>query len=291
MKRVLAIQICGLVLLGLQPVQAQFHKEKDGQRSLNQGTANPMRKPGEPDNNLVLRGRVSKDLGLNDNSMIIVTDEQRTEFRQNNLRMGEQKDMQVHHLARSIQHSDGSFTQTNIEIGTKFATQETKSKNGVLLLRRDISFDERGNPKEVLMYDGYGKLKYRGVLIYDELGRFKEEQLFDAEGEALRRKIQEYDMKGQKLRLRTLDYVKNLPKDLRLVITRESERQDREQAQPEQNKPERRGFLFGKRDKKTQPGVQQIEAAQGQAPVPPAQTKKKKSIFDRFRFGKKKGEK
>ncbi len=259
---------------------------------MKQGAANSMGQPNAPNEAFSLKGRVSKDLGMNDNSMIIVTDEQRAEFQLNNLRMGEQKDLQVHHLARSIRHSDESFTQTNIEIGANFATQETKSKNGVLLLKRDISFDARGNPKEVLMYDGYKKFKYRGVLFYDQLGRFTEEQLFDAKGEALRRKIQEYDTKGQKLRLRTYDYVKNLPKDLRLVVTRESERQDREQAQPNQNKPERKG-LFARKDKKPkpQPGEQQAVINQNQASVPPAQTKKKVSLLNRLGFGKKKGKK
>jgi len=280
-------------LLGLQSLQAQFHNpKKGGQSSVKQGAANSMRQPNAPKEAFSLKGRVSKDLGMNENSMIVVTDQQREEFQINNLRMGEQKDLQVHHLARSIRHSDESFTQTNIEIGSKFATQETKSKNGVLLLKRNISFDAKGNPKEVLMYDGYNKLKYRGVLFYDQLGRFTEEQLFDAKGEALRRKIQEYDAKGQKLRLRTLDYVENFPKDLRLVVTRESERQDREQAQPDQIKPERRG-LFAKKDKKPklQPGGQQAVIAQNQASEPPAQTKKKVSFLNRLGFGKKKGKK
>ena len=42
-------------------------------------------------------------------------------------------------------------------------------------------------------------------------------------GTLIRRKVQGYDPRGEKLPLRSWDYVANVPEDLKLVITRESE--------------------------------------------------------------------
>jgi hypothetical protein len=125
---------------------------------------------------------------------------------------------------RAIHHSDGSFTESKQDLLTNTLEQVTKSKNGVKLQRRMITLDDFGRPGEVLIYDGRDQFKYRGLQIYDTLGRFSEEQIYDAKGTLIRRKVQAYDPRGDKLPLRSWDYVANVPSDLRLVITEEDPR-------------------------------------------------------------------
>ncbi len=286
MKRVVVVYICGLVMLVEQAALAQFHqKDKSGASNVNQGAVNAASQPVPSEGGVPIpqTGRITKDVGLNANSTMIMTDAQRAMFRKNKLRMGLQEDLQIDHLARSIQHTDGSYTQTNVEIGSKEIVQITKSKNGVALLTRYISLDERGNPREVMMYRGQGRgeLKYRGVLFYDELGRFKEEQLFDAKGASLRRKVQKYGPKGGRLPLKTFENVSNIPSDLQMVVTRESERQDAGQAEDEAEKKKGNG--------RKSPAAATV--VQTQDSPPSGETKKKKGFaFPRFSFGKKKSE-
>jgi hypothetical protein len=103
--------------------------------------------------------------------------------------------------------------------------------------------DDWGRPNEIMIYDGRDQFKYRGAHLYDEIGRFREEHLFDANGTLIRRKVQEYDLQGKKLPLRSWDYVANVPKDLQLVITRESEKPG---ANPgSKDKPKEKRGLFG----------------------------------------------
>lgn len=142
-------------------------------------------------------------------------------FRENRVRLGQMKEKQVDIWGRAIHHSDGSYTESKQDILTNTLEQETKSKNGVRLQRRVITLDEVGRPAEALIYDGRDQFKYRGLQIYDTFGRFAEEQLYDAKNTLIRRKVQEYSPRGEKLPLRSWDYVANIPDDLKLVITRE----------------------------------------------------------------------
>lgn len=100
-------------------------------------------------------------------------------------------------------------------------TQDTKSPNGVLLQRRLITFDARRKPAEVLIYDGRNQYRYRGVFLYDQAGRFVEEQLYDTNNQILRRRVQEYETNGSPKRIWVTDHARNIPEDLKLIITEE----------------------------------------------------------------------
>ncbi len=145
----------------------------------------------------------------------------REAFKENNIHLGVMDGKPVSIWGRAIYHSDESYTESKQDSNTSMLTQETKSKNGVLLQRRMITLDQMGRPGEVMIYDGRGQFKYRGLQVYDQLGRFAEEQLYDAKGTLIRRKVQEYDPRGAKMPLRSWDYVANVPPDLKLVITDE----------------------------------------------------------------------
>ncbi len=126
--------------------------------------------------------------------------------------------------ARSIQHTDGRYTESKQDTTTQTLEQITKSKNGVKLQRRLVEMDGRGRPQEVQIFDGRDQFKYRGKLHYDGLGRFVGEELFDAGGNLIRTKVQKYHpTAGYPLALQSVDHVANVPSDLKLVITRESE--------------------------------------------------------------------
>lgn len=180
-------------------------------------------------------------IGANLNATIYMSDAQREAFKDQNLRMGEMQDRYADVWGRAIHHSDDTYTESVQDITTNTLEQTTKSKNGVKLQRRLIMLDSIGRPSEVLMYDGHDVFKYRGLQVYDEYGRFEEEQLYDTENKLLRRRIQEYDSKGVPLPVKSVDYVANVPADLKLVITRESE----ETAQTAQPQPTRQGLFRG----------------------------------------------
>ncbi len=184
----------------------------------------------------------SPQVGFNGASTIYVSEAHRQNY---GVEMGEQEDMRIHVWGRSIHHSDGSYTESREQNDEQhYLEQTTYSKNGVEIQRRSISLDQRGRPDEVMIYDGRGTFKYRGKHVYDQLGRFSEEHLFSADGTLIRRKVQEYTNEGKRMPLRSWDYVENIPNDLQLVITRESEdpaMQQVAQAQPQQ--PERRGHF------------------------------------------------
>ncbi|MEM9280511.1 MAG: hypothetical protein AAGA96_01670 [Verrucomicrobiota bacterium] len=163
----------------------------------------------------------STSVGHNPLSSIIVSDAQRELY---GASMSQQKDMLITVWGRAIHHPDGRFTESKQDESTNTLEQLTKSKNGTLLQRRMVNLDQKtGRPEEVLIYDGRGTFKYRGIQVYDRFGRFSEEQLYDAKGTLIRRKVQEYAPDGSRMPLRSWDYVANVPKDLQLIITRESE--------------------------------------------------------------------
>lgn len=120
---------------------------------------------------------------------------------------------------RAIYHADDSYTESKLDDATNSLSQETKSANGVTLMRRLISLDAKGNPSEILIYDGRGQYRYRGQILYDLRGRFAEEQIYDTGGQLLRRTIQEYEPSGRPLPLKVVDDLAKIPPDLKLVIT------------------------------------------------------------------------
>ncbi len=153
---------------------------------------------------------------------MILTDQQRQTFAQVNPRLKQMQGKVVDVWGRGIHHADGSFTESKQDTKTKTLEQITK-KNDVTLQRRMIMLDQFGRPTEVMIYDGRGKFKYRGVQVYDSFGRFAEEQIYDPSGKLIRRKVQGYTPQGAKMPVRSWDYVDNVPPDLKLVITRENE--------------------------------------------------------------------
>lgn len=147
----------------------------------------------------------------------------REAFGEHNVRLGEMTGKPVDIWGRSIHHGDGTYTESKQDNVTNTLEQITKSKNGVKLQVRKITLDASGRPSEVHIYDGRDQFKYRGLLVYDTFGRFAEEQIHDAKGTLIRRKVQTYDARGEKLPLRSWDYVANVPEDLKLVITRDDD--------------------------------------------------------------------
>jgi hypothetical protein len=171
---------------------------------------------------------------------VVLPEEQRQALSRHDVRLGEMNTRNVDIWGRAIHHTDGSFTESKQDLQTNTLEQITKSKNGIKLQRRMIVLDASGRPSEVMIYDGRDQFKYRGVQLYDPMGRFVEEQIYDVNGTLIRRKVQAYTTQGQKMPLRSWDYVANVPEDLRLVITRESENPEG----PKEDVPEKRKGLF-----------------------------------------------
>lgn len=199
---------------------AQFHSQKGGQTAVNPQAVEAARQ--QTSSMMSTQGGAAQ-VGTNANSTIYVSEAHKQNY---GARLGEQDSKMIHVWGRAIHHTDGSYTESKQDETTNTLEQITKSENGVKLQRRMVMLDDMGRPTEVMIYDGREQFKYRGVQIYDRLGRFQEEQLFDSKGTLIRRKVQEYDPQGRKLPVRSWDYVANVPEDLKLVITRESEAED-----------------------------------------------------------------
>ncbi len=226
----------------------------------------------------------SGSLGKNKFSTIYVGDNAKKQY---GASVGEQGDNKVTNWGRAIHHSDGSFTQSLSQDGARMMEQQTMSKNGVLLQKRMITLDEYSRAKEVLIYDGRDQFKYRGVLLYDAQSRFREEQIYAADGTAIRRKIQEYALDGTKLPTRSVDYVDDVPFDLRLVITHDSED---DFSNPEGEKKKKSGWLSKKGKKQDLAPAQQQPGVQPAAVQAPEPERKRGGAFGRF-FGSKKNKK
>ncbi len=226
----------------------------------------------------------------------ILTDEQRRTFAQVNPRLKQMQGKVVDVWGRGIHHADGSFTESKQDTKTKTLEQITK-KNDVTLQRRMIMLDQFGRPTEVMIYDGRGTFKYRGVQVYDSFGRFAEEQIYDPTGKLIRRKVQGYTPQGAKMPVRSWDYVDNIPADLKLVITRESESGTNPvgSANATKGKPqqEKRGWFNGNGGNANQPAPDTAATESGANPQPnynaaAAVPEKRKGLnLGRF-FGKKK---
>jgi len=188
-------------------------------------------------------------VGFNGASTIFMSKAQKAAYSQYDLQMGEQEELDIDVWSRSIYHSDGSYTESQEHNdGQAYLEQTTKSANHVEIQRRSITLNQRGMPDEVMIYSGgeNGKLKYRGKHLYDQFGRFSEEHLFSADGNLIRRKVQEYSPEGKRLPLRSWDYVDNVPSDLKLVVTRESEDPALRQAAAPAQQPQH-GGLFNRK--------------------------------------------
>jgi hypothetical protein len=203
-------------------LQAQFHaKTQTGQTGVNQQAVNSAQQQAVAMSGS-LPGTTAPGLGGGD---MILPEGQRQALSQYGVKLGQMSGKAVDIWGRAIHHSDGSYTESKQDMLTNTLTQDTKSKNGTRLQRRMISLDDMGRPSEAMIYDGRDQFKYRGMQLYDQLGRFSEEQIYDAKGTLIRRKVQEYSPRGEKLPVRSWDYVANVPEDLKLIITRESEEQ------------------------------------------------------------------
>lgn len=212
-----------MLLVTATGLQAQFHsKTSTGNTGVNQAGMNAASTQAGHARAGAATGAGSplSGGGLGGGDMIL-PDGTKQALSQYKVKLGQMQGKPVDIWGRAIHHSDGSFTESKQDTITNTLEQLTKSKNGVLLQRRMVMLDEFGRPGEVLIYDGREQFKYRGLQIYDTLGRFSEEQLYDAKGTLIRRKVQEYNPRGEKLPLRSWDYVANVPEDLKLVITRE----------------------------------------------------------------------
>lgn len=231
----------GLMVSMLTPgLQAQFHaKNPTGQTGVNQQAVNSV----QQQQAAAMAGGTSPAVGggIGGGDMVL-PEGQRQALSQYGVKLSEMSGKRVDIWGRAIHHSDGSFTESKQDMLTNTLEQITKSKNGTKLQRRMITLDEMGRPAEAMIYDGREQFKYRGLQLYDTFGRFAEEQLYDINGTLIRRKIQEYTPQGEKLPVHSVDYVANVPEDLKLVITRESESAPTPETSPQQKKS--RGGMF-----------------------------------------------
>lgn len=175
---------------------------------------------------------------------------------------------------RAIYHDDDSYTESKQDAETRSLTQETKSANGVTLVKRLISLDVKGNPSEILIYDGRGQFKYRGQILYDQMGRFVEERIYDTRNELMRQTLQKYDAQNKPLPLTTVVNQAKIPADLKLIITR-NDGVTRDSRKAAENYAE-----FQRNAKEYRPGTADTPP-QGAAPEP-----KKRGFFGKLLFGK-----
>ena len=291
--------ICSAILALLSltiPAEAQFHAASNGQKGVRQMNQTYNATTMGISNRGVRTGGGSKING------VIVSDYAKDQASKVGAKVGVNwagmPIKEAEFWGRSIDHPDGSFTETirdddpENKTANNLVIQKTKSKNGTLLLKRSIMLNQMGNPAEVMIHDGAGRYKYRGVFVYDNMGRISDELLYDAKGNPLRRTVQEYDLQGIPKPLKTLDYSPNIPKDLQLVVgeddpeiqkqIRELERMAREQ--------EKRPGLFNRKNRsqagQPSPPVQAQPAAVSTPVVqPPADVPapKKRGFFGRFK--------
>jgi len=236
----------GLLISFLTPVlQAQFHaKNPTGQTGVNQQAVNSAQQQS------AARAGGSSPLGVGGGiggGDMVLPEGQRQALSQYGVKLGEMSGKNVDIWGRAIHHTDGSYTESKQDNVTNTLLQTTLSKNGTRLQTRMITLDQMGRPSEAMIYDGRDQFKYRGIQIYDTFGRFAEEQIYDVKGTLIRRKIQEYTPQGEKRPVHSVDYVANVPEDLKLVITRESENPTAVQPPPQEKKP-RTGLFSGKKD-------------------------------------------
>lgn len=270
-SRIIQVVVVGAILMGASTVDAQFHSKKKDESG--QTTVAPRSTTTTPDAHAeALRQSVQEAGASYSGGDMILPDGQKEALSKWNPRIGRMQAREIEVWARRIQHSDGTYTESTEDQRNNSLEQVTKSENGTTLKRRTIRLDRYGRPAEVLIRDGRGDFKYRGVLVYDQMGRFSEEQLFDAEGTLIRRKVQEYTANGLKKPLRAWDYIENVPADLKLVITRQSEEAN---SNPARN--DRRG-LFDRSEPKGNSGARQASADGSREGTDDKSTEKRKGL-------------
>lgn len=265
-------------------LQAQFHApSQNGQTGVNQQAVNSARQQ-----SAAMAGAAGLGGGIGGGDMIL-PEGQRQALSQYGVKLSEMTGKQVDIWGRSIHHSDETYTESKQDMLTNTLKQVTKSKNGTRLQTRMISLDGMGRPSEVMIYDGRDQFKYRGLQLYDKLGRFSEEQIYDAAGTLIRRKVQEYSPRGEKRPVRSWDYVANVPDDLKLVITRESEEQGEVASADPGTKTKARQGLFGRATKQASPpaATNSMPAASSRPQAVDAASEKKGLNLGRFFSGKK----
>lgn len=264
-KRRTLVFAIAITLAFLGSAEAQFHQK--GSPSGGATTA-PRGTTTAPGQNAAAMREADAGTAYSSGDMIL-PDSKKEALARWNPRISRMADREIQVWARLIRHSDGSYTESTEDANNNSLEQITKSANGAVLQKRYVQLDAEGKPAEVLIRDGRGKFKYRGVLVYDELGRFSEEQLFDADDNLIRRKVQEYTANGLKKPLRAWDYVENVPDDLKLVITRRSEDPSRSSGGEGENKG-----LFGRMQANAEAARREREA-EAQASDSSAEKKRK----------------
>lgn len=182
---------------------------------------------------------------------------------------------------RAENHPDGTYTETISDIKDKqsdnLIIQHTRKKSMIgespIILIRKITLNHLGQPDEVMIYDGSNNYKYHGQFVYDSMGRLIEEQLRSANGVPLRRTVQKYSPTGDYLPLETYDYVKNIPKDLQLVITSTDplEQQKLEELNAMYGQAKRQGLFAGRKKKKAAQKALELQEQMSGATASPAQ--------------------
>lgn len=270
--------------------QAQFHNQpssaKAGRAVINQQAVNTAQQQAAMMSNSGVGMQGSPGgvaAGLAGGDMIMTEDMRRSFDPRHKVGLGYMKGEAIAVWGRAIHHSDKTYTESELDADTKSLEQRTKSENGVLLQRRQILLDQWGRPAEILIYDGRGDFKYRGIQIYDVRGRFSEEQIYDPNDKLIRRKVQEYSPDGQKMPVRSWDYIENVPDDLKLVITRESEDPTRQVAQNNREEKQKKNWFGGNSrppqgNTPPQPVAQPMQQYQA-APPASAEPAKKKGLF------------
>ena len=248
MKKAITKQFArvGLFVSMLTPgLQAQHHtRNANGQIVVNQQAVNSAQQQATAGTGGPAVIGVGGGIGGGD---MVLPEGQRQALSQYGVKLGEMTGKNVSIWGRAIHHTDGSYTESKQDNITNTLEQITKSENGTRLQTRMITLDQMGRPSEAMIYDGRDQFKYRGIQVYDTFGRFAEEQIYSVDGTLLRRKIQEYTPQGEKRPVHSVDYVANVPEDLKLVITRESESPTATQPPPEEKTP-RTGLFGSKKD-------------------------------------------
>ncbi len=278
------VVLCTAVAVGLAVAgsgQAQFHnKDEKGQVVVNRQAQS---------NAMVQKGRAQIGRGINSGMLQGASMYLPSWASEKGIQLSEMGARGSFILGQTVRHSDGRYTETTREkVVSSFAKstqpieQTTFSPEGIELSKRRITFDEYGNPKEVIIRDAKGNFKYRGLLVYDPMTRrLKEEQIYDVNNILLRRNIQDYDPAGNMLPYKSVDYVANVPDDLELVITEAGEKAKAE------GRPPKRFFQFGRKKDEAAAASRTLAPAGSVVTTGPVTQEKEKKGFLKGVFGKK----
>ena len=107
-------------------------------------------------------------------------------------------------------HPDGTYSESVSDVEKGELRESTFDARGVLLTKRIVLLNERGQPVQGMIYDGRDELVGSVRFAYDDLGRMQEEISLNAQ--IFRRKIQGYDATGKPLATKIVDYSQNAPK-------------------------------------------------------------------------------